>query len=41
MGFKQAARAMVAQAWCGFYLAVRVEGIDPGRRDVRGRPRPA
>lgn len=26
MGFKQAAKAMVAQAWCGFYLAVRVPG---------------
>jgi len=26
MGFKQAARLMVANAWCGFYLAVRVPG---------------
>jgi MOSC domain-containing protein YiiM len=43
MGFKQAARAMVAQAWCGFYLAVRIEGtirggqafeVAPGPREV-------
>lgn len=43
MGFGQAARAMVAQAWCGFYLAVRVPGtiasgeafeIVPGPREV-------
>ena len=43
MGFKQAARAMVAQAWCGFYLAVRIEGtirggesfeVVPGPREV-------
>lgn len=43
MGFQQAARAMVAQAWCGFYLAVRVPGtiasgeafeIVPGPREV-------
>lgn len=26
MGFKQAAQLMVANAWCGFYLAVRVPG---------------
>ena len=26
MGFNQAAKLMVANAWCGFYLAVRVAG---------------
>ena len=26
MGFKQAAKLMAANAWCGFYLAVRVPG---------------
>lgn len=26
MGFSQAAKLMVANAWCGFYLAVRVPG---------------
>ena len=26
MGFNQAAKLMVANAWCGFYLAVRVPG---------------
>lgn len=43
MGFKQAGKAMVARAWCGFYLAVRVEGsiaagqsftVVPGPREV-------
>jgi MOSC domain-containing protein YiiM len=43
MGFKQAGKAMVAQAWCGFYLAVRIEGsiaagqsfeVVPGPREV-------
>jgi len=43
MGFRQAAKAMVAQAWCGFYLAVRVPGtiaageafeIEPGPREI-------
>ena len=43
MGFKHAAKAMVAQAWCGFYLAVRVPGtiaagqafeLVPGPREV-------
>lgn len=43
MEFKQAARAMIAQAWCGFYLAVRVPGtlragesfeVIPGPREV-------
>lgn len=43
MGFKQAAQAMVAQAWCGYYLAVRVPGticagetfeVVPGPREV-------
>ena len=43
MGFRQAAQAMVAQAWCGFYLAVRIEGsirggerfeVVPGPREV-------
>lgn len=27
MGFNQAAKLMVANAWCGFYLAVRVPGM--------------
>jgi MOSC domain-containing protein YiiM len=26
MGFEHASKAMVAQGWCGFYLAVRVPG---------------
>lgn len=26
LGFAQAAQAMTAQAWCGFYLAVRIPG---------------
>jgi MOSC domain-containing protein YiiM len=43
MGFKQAAKAMVAQGWCGFYLSVRVPGtiaagqvfeIAPGPREI-------
>jgi len=43
LGFKHAAKAMVAQRWCGFYLAVRVPGtlaagqtfeIEPGPREV-------
>ena len=43
MGFKQAGKAMVAQAWCGFYLAARIEGsiaagqsfeVVPGPREV-------
>ena len=43
MGFKHAARAMTAQAWCGFYLAVRIPGtlragedfeVIPGPREV-------
>lgn len=43
MGFKHAAKLMVANAWCGFYLAVRVPGrllagesfaLIPGPREV-------
>ena len=43
MGFKQAAQLMGANAWCGFYLAVRVPGtlragehfeLVPGPREV-------
>jgi len=43
MGFEQAAQLMSANAWCGFYLAVRVAGtlragesfeLVPGPRDV-------
>lgn len=43
MGFKQAAQLMAANAWCGFYLAVRVPGtlsageqfeLIPGPREV-------
>ncbi len=43
LGFKQAAKAMVAQAWSGFYLAVREPGtiaagetfeVVPGAREV-------
>jgi MOSC domain-containing protein YiiM len=43
LGFSQASRAMVAQAWCGWYLAVRVPGsicageafvVEPGPREV-------
>jgi MOSC domain-containing protein YiiM len=26
MGFKHAAKLMVANAWCGYYLAVRTPG---------------
>ena len=43
MGFNQAAKLMVANAWCGFYLSVRVPGplvagesfeLIPGPREV-------
>ena len=43
MGFNQASKMMVANAWCGFYLAVRVPGtlragesfeLIPGPREV-------
>jgi MOSC domain-containing protein YiiM len=43
MGFNQAAKLMTANAWCGFYLAVRVSGtlqageafeLIPGPREV-------
>ena len=43
MGFNQAAKLMAANAWCGFYLAVRVPGtveagetfeLIPGPREV-------
>jgi MOSC domain-containing protein YiiM len=43
MGFDQAAKMMVASAWCGFYLAVRQPGklaagdafeLIPGPREV-------
>ena len=43
MGFNQASKLMVANAWCGFYLAVRVAGtlragesfeLIPGPREV-------
>jgi MOSC domain-containing protein YiiM len=43
MGFNQAAKLMVANAWCGYYLAVRVPGtlsagetfeLIPGPREV-------
>jgi MOSC domain-containing protein YiiM len=43
MGFNQASKLMVANAWCGFYLAVRVSGtlragesfeLIPGPREV-------
>ncbi len=43
MGFNQASKLMVANAWCGFYLAVRVAGtlragesfeVIPGPREV-------
>ena len=30
MGFKHASKAMVAQAWCGYHLAVRVPGSIAG-----------
>lgn len=43
MGFNQAAKLMVANGWCGYYLAVRVPGrlqagetfeLIPGPRDI-------
>jgi MOSC domain-containing protein YiiM len=43
MGFNQASKLMVANAWCGFYMAVRVPGtlragesfeLIPGPREV-------
>jgi len=43
LGFPQASKAMVAQGWCGFYLAVREEGrieggeafeLVPGPREI-------
>src|SRR3990167_586992 len=43
MGFKQAAKLMAQNAWCGFYLAVRVPGtlragetfeLRPGPREI-------
>jgi MOSC domain-containing protein YiiM len=43
LGFRHAAKAMVAQRWCGFYLAVRVPGtiaagqafeVVPGPREI-------
>lgn len=43
LGFKQAAKAMTTQGWCGFYLAVRLPGticggetfeLDPGPREI-------
>jgi len=43
MGFRHAAKAMGAQAWCGFYLAVRASGticadeafeVVPGPREI-------
>lgn len=43
LGFKEAPKAMLAQAWCGFHLAVRVPGtlavddpfeLIPGPRDI-------
>jgi MOSC domain-containing protein YiiM len=43
MGFNQASKLMTANAWCGFYLAVRVPGslrpgeafeLSPGPREV-------
>ncbi len=43
MGFKQASKLMVANAWCGFYLAVRTPGrlhagesfeLIPGPREI-------
>ena len=43
MGFKQASKLMAANAWCGFYLAVRTPGrlsagesfeLIPGPREV-------
>ena len=40
MGFKQAAKAMVAQAWCGFYLAVRIEGSIRGGESCEVVPGP-
>ena len=40
MGFKQAAKAMVAQAWCGFYLAVRVPGTIAGGESFEVVPGP-
>ena len=41
MGFGQAARLMVANGWCGFYLAVRVPGtLRPGEAfELRPGPR--
>jgi MOSC domain-containing protein YiiM len=40
MGFNQAAKAMVAQAWCGFYLAVRVPGSICAGEPFEVVPRP-
>ena len=43
LGFKQAAKAMTTQGWCGFYLAVRLPGticggetfeLVPGPREI-------
>jgi MOSC domain-containing protein YiiM len=40
MGFKQASKAMVAQGWCGYYLAVRVPGSIAGGESFEWVPGP-
>jgi MOSC domain-containing protein YiiM len=40
MGFRQAAAAMVAQGWCGFYLSVRVPGTLAGGAPFEVLPGP-
>jgi MOSC domain-containing protein YiiM len=40
MGFDQAAKLMVANAWCGFYLAVRVAGTLSAGESFELRPGP-
>jgi MOSC domain-containing protein YiiM len=40
MGFDQAAKLMTANAWCGFYLAVRVAGTLRGGEDFELIPGP-
>ena len=40
MGFKQASKAMVAQAWCGYCLAVRVPGTIAGGEAFEWVPGP-
>jgi MOSC domain-containing protein YiiM len=40
MGFKQASKAMVAQGWCGYHLAVRVPGSIAGGESFEWVPGP-